>query len=235
MSKINDNPNQPCGDECPPKRIDYSRRNLSYRSLIHSRTASLSPGMEQGSETVKWTGSAVAKRPKTEVLTPSQVLALMTMVLHTRRSLIPVLALQIFAGLRWAEAAQARPRDILAGHGETFEVTGAKTGSRQIPICNSLRAWLATSPPSHADTAWPASISSYRRKMKDSLKMIGYTNNHASLRCIYYQYRLAMTRDVPRLASESGTPLSLLDSTAQMPIEPDAAKAFFELKPPIGW
>jgi site-specific recombinase XerC len=172
----------------------------------------------------------VSTRSKLEVLSPEQAHALLTAASQIRPSVLPVLALQMFAGLRLTEATQIKPYDILAGQDETFLLPRSKVGSREVPACESLRAWLGASP-CQADSAWQGSLSKILHQLKEIFISVGSMVNVNSPRYTYLRYRMEMTEDVMRIATESGTHFELLHGLSHIPVAPGAAENFFDLRP----
>jgi integrase len=172
----------------------------------------------------------VSTRSKPEVLSPEQAHALLTAASQIRPSVLPVLALQMFAGLRLTEAAQIKPSDVFAGQDGTFRLPNSKVGSREVPTCESLRAWLGASP-CQADSAWQGSLSKLLRQIKEIFIAVGYTVNINSPKYTYLRYRMEMTEDVMQIAAESGTHLELLYGLSQIPVAAGAAENFFKIRP----
>jgi integrase len=232
---LSDLPRQRSKQEQDPK---YREPGLSASTLYHYRRvlgAFFAHAEEQRWITenpVKIIRCPVSTGSKPEVLSPEQAHALLTAASQIRPSVLPVMALQMFAGLRLAEAAQIKPSDVFAGQDGTFRLPSSKVGSREVPACESLRAWLGASP-CQADSAWQGSLSKLLRQIKEIFISVGSTVNVNSPRYTYLRYRMEMTEDVMQIATEAGTHFKLLYGLSHIPVAPGAAESFFNLRPEI--
>jgi len=218
----------------------FSKPGLSAHSLNDYRAALatfFNHAKKQGwvaANPVKSVRRAVPAQPKPEVLSPEQAAALLRAALQVRPSVFPVIALQLFAGLRLAEAINVIPHDICAAQGATFELAISKAGPRMVPICDALRAWLSISP-RPASSAWPGSIPILRRQLGEVFAHVGCQANLESLRITCLRYRMQMTGDLARLAAETGSSLALFASLARTPVASGTAEEFFQLQPQDDW
>lgn len=215
-----------------------SKSNLSAHSLNHYRAALATfytHAEKQGwvsANPVKSVRRVSPVRSQPEVFTAEQVSALLTTALTANPSVFPVLVLQMFAGLRRAEAANVELSHICDTQDSTFQVAASKFGPRDIPISNSLRAWLSISPRQHA-FAWPGSHPSLRRQLAQIFEAIGCHASLESPRITYLRYRLELTGDLAQLSAETGCPFGIFDTLVRIPVESGAAERFFQLTPNI--
>lgn len=209
---------------------------LSAHSLNHYRaavTTFFNYARDKGwvyANPVKSVARATPAQPKPEVLPPEEVAALLNAAVEMKPSVIPALALQLFAGLRLAEAAQIKPHEYGAAKGEFFKLAASKSGSRKVPITDALRAWLNDYPLQH-DSARPVPIHYLRRKLGEVFAHVGCQANLQSLRISYLRYRMETTPEVAQIAAETGTPVAILSRIAELPVAEGAADQFFQIKP----
>ena len=215
----------------------YQKNDLSAHSLNHYRAALATFFAHAAAQ--RWVTTnpvksvrRIAPHPNHEVFSPHQVTTLLFAALKVRPSAYPVLALQMFAGLRLEEAANINLDDIFANQSTTLQLASSKSGPRNIPICDSLRAWLAISP-GHGGIAWSGSRLKLRRDLVDVFSMAGFGINLESPRITYLRNRLEIIGDFAQLASESGCRFALFDALARIAVDPVTAEKFFQLHPPI--
>lgn len=227
---------RPTQEQEPKKDPKYREPGLSANTLYRYRRvlgAFFSHAEKQRWITenpVKIIRYPVSTRSKPEVLSPEQAHALLTAASQIRPSVLPVLALQMFAGLRLTEATEIKPSDVFAGQDGTFRLSNSKVGSREVPTCEALRAWLGASP-CQADSVWQGSLSKLLRQIKEIFISVGSTVNLNIPRYTYLRYRMEMTEDVMKIATESGTHLELLYGLSQIPVAAGVAENFFKLRP----
>jgi integrase len=166
----------------------------------------------------------------TDIFTPEQFEKLLR---AAPQSMIPYLVFRGFCGIRPAElfrldwSAVNLERKIIE-----LRATQAKTAARRlIPISDNLAAWLAPlvgtgiiipKPRMRCDAAILA-------------KEIGVGWPKNALRHSYISYRVAITGDVPRTALESGNSPEIIFRHYHELVQPEAAKAWFEIMPPDDW
>ena len=215
----------------------YEGKRLSAHSFNHYRAAIATffvHALEQQWVTANPVKSVRRAMPyrNYEVLCPQQVVTLLLAARSARPSVFPLLVLQMFAGLRLLEAASINLDDICASEQATFQIPTSKTGIRVVPICDSLRAWLAISN-NQSDVTISKSRAKLRRELDDVFSMAGFEIDIESARITYLRYRLEIIGDYAQLAAESGSRYALLDAIAQIPIVPRTAEEFFKLHPTI--
>jgi integrase len=165
-----------------------------------------------------------------EIYTPAQFEKLLR---AAPSSMIPLLAIRGFSGLRSAElmrldwSAVNLDRRIIE-----LRATQAKTAARRIvPISDNLAAWIA---PFVAEGLIIPDPDVRNRASRLAKKIgIGWPKN--VLRHSYISYRVALTGDVPRTALESGNSPDIIFRHYREVVDEDAAKAWFGIMPPVVW
>lgn len=216
-----------------------SNYDLSAHALNHYRAALASlfgHAEKQGwiaFNPVKAIKRAIPVNEVPDIFTPEQAGAVMFIALTQRPEVLAVLALQMFAGLRFGEAAKTNLSVVLAQAAKqagNFQATPLKDPSRQVPICNALRAWLASySNPS--GVAWAGSQDLLRNRLKEVLRDAGVRANVESARMTYLRYRLSLTGNVAEVAAEGAVRFALLESLSRIPVTAEATECFFQLNP----
>jgi site-specific recombinase XerC len=216
-----------------------SNDGLSAHALNHYRAALASlfgHAVKNGwvaFNPVKALKRAVPLDEKPEIYTPEQAAAVMFAALDNQPSVLAVLALQMFAGLRLSDAAKTDLSVVLsqaAQQAGSFPTTFSKTPSRQLPICDALCSWLAVHP-NPSGLAWEGSQDLLRNRLKEVLRYAGVQGNLESPRMTYLRYRLHLTGDVAHVAAEGSVRFALLESLSRIPVTAEATKCFFELNP----
>ena len=183
------------------------------------------------------------------ILTPEDAATLLS---ACHPSILPGVAIGMFCGLRQAEIARLDWRAIdLASGILTVEAEIAKTSSRRtVEIPGNACAWLV--PYAKASgPVWPAgeearnlwnlarikagfgpffstrAIVNEAQAGRDDLRP--WPDN--ALRHSAISYRLALTRDLPRVATEAGNSPAIVQRHYAELVKPDAAKKFFGIMP----
>lgn len=167
---------------------------------------------------------AIPDRPRAAVLTPNQAEALLRTAAQVDPTVLPALALQMFAGLRVIEVPDINVGNLLKGDCDVFQVACSKTGQREVPVCETLREWLAFTPPT-STYAWSGSVSELRRRLTHVFRAAECVVAIESPRFTYYRYQLELLNEAARIAAETCAPLSRIG------VEPGAAKVYFSLTP----
>jgi integrase len=142
----------------------------------------------------------------------------------------PYLALCAFAGLRSAEAERLDWSDIDGGF-ITIAGEKAKTRSRRlVPIQPNLSAWLA---PYAGQTGkiWKRGPNIIRAARAATVEAAHVPWKDNGLRHSYISYRLADTQDAAKVALEAGNSPGVVFKHYRELVKPDAAKAWFSVKP----
>jgi integrase len=166
-----------------------------------------------------------------EIFTVDELRALLEAAQRAEPSVLPVLAIGAFAGLRDAEIKRLdwTEVDLARGH---IEVKAAKAKSarrRIIPILPNLAAWLGP----YSGLAGQVVPRGARRKLdcvRKTAALARWPNN--GLRHSFASYRLAAIHDAPRVASELGhTSPQMLYSTYREVVRPEEAERYWKIMP----
>jgi integrase len=172
-----------------------------------------------------------------EIFAADELRALLEAAHRTEPSVLPMLGIGAFAGLREAEIQRLNwdeidltPRPNLP-HGH-IEVKAAKAKSarrRIVPILPNLAAWLRL----YSGMTGNIVPAGARRKLEGVRKDAGlahWPNN--GLRHSFASYRLAAIHDAPRVAAELGhTSPQMLYSTYRELVLPEQAERYWKLVP----
>jgi integrase len=179
---------------------------------------------------------AFTARPKLidrppEIFTVDELTALLNATEASEPSVLPMLAIGAFAGLRDAEIKRLdwNEVDFARGH---IEVKAAKAKSarrRIVPIQPNLIAWLRP----HSGLTGQVVPEGARGKLERVRKAAGLTIwPKNGLRHSYSSYRLAAIHDAPRVASELGhTTPQLLYNTYRELVLPVEAERYWKIEP----
>ena len=147
-----------------------------------------------------------------------------------KRSLVPLLALGAFAGLRTAEIERQVWADVMLDRGY-IRVTGAKGNTAQkrlVPITPNLAKWLAG--------YWrkDARVWDYGRTA-DAIGRLaekaGLDWKHNALRHSYGSYRLALVQDPAKVAYEMGNSAGMVVRHYREVVLPEEATTWFSIEP----
>jgi integrase len=167
-------------------------------------------------------------------------------------SILPGVVLGMFCGLRQSEIARIDWRAIdLASGILTVGADIAKTAGRRIvEIPDNARAWLALYA-KESGPVWPTSEEArnlwnlarieagfgpfFSTRTAVNEAQAGREDLHPwpdnALRHSAISYRLALTRDLPRVATEAGNSPAIVQRHYAELVKPDAAKKFFDILP----
>jgi integrase len=166
-----------------------------------------------------------------EIFTVDELCALLETAQRAEPSVLPMLAIGAFAGLREAEIQRLdwSEVDLARGHIEV-KASKAKTAKRRIvPIQPNLAAWLQPYGMMKGRVVPPGA----RRKLARVRKAAGlvkWPNN--GLRHSFASYRLAAIHDAPRVAMELGhTSPQMLYSTYRELVLPSEAERYWKIEP----
>jgi integrase len=166
-----------------------------------------------------------------EIFSVDELRSLLEAAQRTEPSVVPMLALGAFAGLRDAEIKRLdwNEVDLSRGH---IEVKAAKAKSarrRIVPIQPNLEAWLR--PYSGlAGEVVPEGARGKMDRVRKGASLSRWPKN--GLRHSFASYRLAAIHDAPRVASELGhTTPQLLYSTYRELVRPEEAQAYWKIEP----
>lgn len=167
---------------------------------------------------------AIPDRRKAAVLTPQQAEILLKTAGGIDPSVLPALALQLFAGLRITEVPGINLDSIIIGASDVIHVDSAKIGPFDVPVCNALREWLALAPTT-SSYAWSGSVPQLRLRLANVFRAAGIDVTIESPRISYYRYKLELSQDAAQIATETCAPLSRIHVPA------GDAETFFKLSP----
>ena len=171
------------------------------------------------------------------ILRPSDVFVLLTTARRIEPSVIPMLAIKFFAGLRDSEVHQLHWNEIDLARGE-IEVTAAKSKSarrRFVTIQPNLMEWLRP----YAGMTGPVVPECWRGPLERVIRGSGVLDDfdgeplpHNCARHSFASYYLALTDDAPKVASQLGhTTPHLLYNTYRALVRRDEAEAYFDIRP----
>lgn len=218
--------------EVPPLLAPLSRNH--YRAHLHAL-------FEYGNAAARgWcNGNPVATIEPEEVLqgepeayAPEDAARIMQAALETRPEIVPVLALQFFAGLRVSEAREIELSKLpLDDESEDqFRVADSKTGTRQAPFTKACRAWL-TAQASRKGPAWRGAEADFYDGLNAVLDLVGVEKIDNGSRHSFISYRCAETRDVAAVADECGNSVGTIKAHYRTATTAKAAAKFFAIRP----
>ena len=168
-----------------------------------------------------------------EIFIVDELRALLEAAQRTELSVVPMLAIGAFAGLREAEIKRLEwsEVDLARGH---IEVKAAKAKSarrRLVPIQANLALWLRHYSGLVGQVVPDAARGKLDRVRKDA-GLARWPKN--GLRHSFASYRLAAIHDAPRVASELGhTTPQLLYSTYRELVRPEEAERYWKIAPTV--
>jgi len=160
------------------------------------------------------------------VFTPAQLREILT---TARREMVPFLALGAFAGLRHAEAQRIEWAQIGT---EWVEVKAkqAKTRARRlVPVLPALAAWLEPLRRTKREMACP--FINTANEIDDLTKRLSFSWVRNGLRHSFATYRLAVTNDENRTATEMGNSPAMIVRHYRALATPDAGREWFSVLP----
>ena len=178
-----------------------------------------------------------------EIFSPKEVKLLLA---HCPESLVPVLVIGGFAGLRTAEIERLDWSEInLAGKFIEVKAKKAKTRARRlVPITPNLAAWLETCKPKPEDGAstdagapsgpvWPQSLPYLFELQREAAKAAGVEWKHNALRHSFISYRVADIKNVDQVALEAGNSPDIIFQHYRELVAEVAAKEWFGVTPEL--
>jgi integrase len=166
-----------------------------------------------------------------EIFAVDELRALLEAAQRTEPSVLPMLAIGAFAGLREAEIQRLdwSEVDLARGHVEVKAAKAKSARRRIVPIQPNLAAWLR---PYSGLTGHvvPERARSKCERVRKTAKLARWPKN--GLRHSFSSYRLAAIHDAPRVASELGhTTPQLLYNTYRELVLPSEAERYWKIEP----
>jgi integrase len=159
------------------------------------------------------------------IFTPENIASLLK---KADASVRPYLALGAFAGLRTAELQRLDWSEIDLDRGYiTVAASKAKTRQRRlVPISENLKLWLTPL----RQGSGPVCLHTCPQHAARTL-CEGFSWAKNGLRHSFISYRLAILHDTARVALEAGNSPEVIFGHYRELVTPEAAKAWFEVKP----
>jgi integrase len=166
-----------------------------------------------------------------EIFKVDELRALLETAAKLEPTVLPMLAIGAFAGLREAEIQRLHWNEIDLARGH-IEVTAAKAKSarrRIVPMQPNLTAWLR---PYSGMTGNVVPLNA-RAKLERARKVAGLVKwPQNGLRHSFASYRLASIHDAPRVSAELGhTSPAMLYSVYRELVHPDEAARYWQIEP----
>ena len=174
-----------------------------------------------------------------EIFSPQELKLLLA---HCPDSLVPVLAIGGFAGLRTAEIERLDWSEInLAGKFIEVKAKKAKTRARRlVPITPNLAAWLEECQPKPEDGAsapsgpvWGQSLPYLFELQREAAKAAGVEWKHNALRHSFISYRVADIKNVDQVALEAGNSPDIIFQHYRELVAEVTAKEWFVVTPDL--
>jgi integrase len=166
-----------------------------------------------------------------DIFTVDELRSLLEAAQRTAPDALPMLAIGAFSGLRDAEIKRLDWSEVDQKRGH-IEVKAAKAKSarrRIVPIQPNLSQWLQP----YARMTGAVAAVNWRKKLdavRKAAKLASWPQN--GLRHSFASYRLAVTHDAPRVASELGhTSPKMLYSTYREVVLPEEAERYWRIVP----
>jgi integrase len=166
-----------------------------------------------------------------DIFTVNELRALLDEAQRTEPSVVPMLAIAAFAGIRDAELKRIDWSEVDQNRGHVEIKAGkAKSARRRIvEMQPNLREWLRP----YAGMTGPVVPPNARKKLdliRKTAKLERWPNN--GLRHSFASYRLAAINDAPRVAAELGhTSPQMLYSTYREVVRPEEAERYWRIEP----
>ncbi len=174
------------------------------------------------------------KRKVVRIYTPEQITALL---LAARPNLEPFIAIQAFAGIRTREIQGDAQHPALDWSNINLQereirVPGdvAKEGTpeRIVPISDNLAAWLATRAKRNGPVV---TLSNLTNALRNTARRAKVPFIHNGLRKTFISGRLAVVKDIGRVAEEAGNSPSIIKTNYRQAITESEGKRIFEIRP----
>jgi integrase len=176
-----------------------------------------------------------------EIFTPSELALIFQ---HARPALVPFIAIAAFAGVRSAELERLDWSNINTKF-ITLDKSITKTSNRRlVPIGTALSQWLEPYRQATGDVVtfknmakqigWlvdKINIALKAQAEKDGKALVEFKWKHNALRHSFISYRVAETQNVAQTSLEAGNSPRMIFSNYLELVQPDEAKAWFNVLP----
>ena len=166
-----------------------------------------------------------------EIFSPQELKLLLA---HCPDSLVPVLAIGAFAGLRTAEIERLDWREVsLTGKFIEVKAKKAKTRARRlVPITPNLAAWLEKRHLGEGPV-WPQSLPYLFELQRDAANDAGVEWKHNALRHSFISYRVAEIKNVDQVALEAGNSPDIIFQHYRELVTGETAREWFGVTPAL--
>ena len=180
------------------------------------------------------------KTGEIKILTIDQVTELLTTRQQdeesgrAQKSLVPFLALQVFAGLRHSEASRLDWRDVHLDERTIYvpKAIGKGFRSRPVPISDNLAAWLHPYAKRSGPITSLSQVSGALTKAKKRARIpAGDNETRNVLRKTFISYRKASIQNVAQVAEEAGNSVGIIHKHYGRPIPQAEGKRLFQIWP----
>ena len=169
-------------------------------------------------------------RPKRAVLTVEQVRGALAICEYIQPSVLPYLAVGLFAGIRPYEMRKLAPQDFKHGYIHIGAEVAKTSSERTVPIRGNLAAWLEKYPPSKGIA--PVADITITRTLRKLFECVGVEDRKDILRHSYASFSYELTGDAAKVASELGhTDTSMLFRHYRGLVPPGSGTAYFSITP----
>ncbi len=187
---------------------------------------------------IEATERAAEKKTKIGILTPTVYGQLLQFFHESDLAYLAPLVLAGFCGIRSDEIHGKRDdnrekrqmwEDIHLKR-KFAQVTNAKTNTaswRIVPLCPAAIEWLELCP----DQKGPVCESGAMERVRAIAIAAGYELPENCFRHSFISYRIAVTGDKPKVATEAGNSVGEIDHRYRVPIPEDQGKAWFAMTP----
>lgn len=168
------------------------------------------------------------------ILMPSQAEVLLAAAQTHRPTLVPAVAIGLFAGLRRSEICALRGRHLILEE-NLIEVPAdiAKTRQRRlVDIRPNLRPWLTSVRPGEVLLTGTANADVFGGWLHELAVTAGIVPwPHNALRHSFASYLMALSQNETHVASQMGNSPSIIFKHYRAVVRPSVARSYFELTP----
>lgn len=216
-----------------------TRNDFRKRTVALCRWAQKHAYLPRGAALeIEATERAAEKKTKIGILTPTVFGQLLRFFREEHREYLAPLVLAGFCGIRADEIHGKRDdnreerqvwEDIHLKR-KFAQVTNAKTNTaswRIVPLCPAAIEWLELCPEQKGPVCEPAAMERVRALAIEA----GFELPENCFRHSFISYRIAVTGDKPKVATEAGNSVGEIDHRYRVPIPEDQGKAWFAMTP----